>query len=213
MAAFVAAAALTAGAAAYSSNQAGKAADAAASGADAATAEQRRQFDLGREDTAPWREVGQSALNQLAAMYGLGQAGEIDPATGVAASATAPDYSAFYESPDYQFALSEGQRGIERSAAARGGLASGNTLASLSKYNQGMASQQLGNYTNRLASLSNTGQTSAENLSSQRATLGQQVGQNYQNAANARASGITGAADAWGNAAGSIAGFAGYRWG
>jgi hypothetical protein len=38
--------------------------------ADAATAEQRRQFDLTREDTAPYREIGRQALGALGSIYG-----------------------------------------------------------------------------------------------------------------------------------------------
>lgn len=104
-------------------------------------------------------------------------------------------------------------RGIERSAAARGGLASGNTLVDLSRYNQGLASQQFGRYADRLAGLAGTGQSSAENLAGQRMQLGAQIGANSQNAANARASGIQGAGNAYANAAGQIAGFGGWRFG
>jgi hypothetical protein len=210
MAAFVAAAAITAGAGAYASRQAGKAAGAAQRGYDAATAEQARQFDLAREDTAPWRDVGRSALNQLASLYGLQQSGEIDPETGTAAQVGAPDYSAFYDSPDYQFARDEGLRGIERSAAARGGLASGNTLAALTRFSSGLATQNFGNYTNRLAGLAGTGQQSAENLGAMRMQYGQQVGQNAVGAANARSSGIANQANIWGGVGNQLAGMAGY---
>lgn len=193
----------------YASKQAGKAAGATQRGYDAATAEQARQFDLAREDTAPWRDVGRSALNQLASLYGLQQSGEIDPETGTAAT-VAPDYSAFYESPDYQFARDEGLRGIERSAAARGGLASGNTLAALTRYSSGLASQNFGNYANRLAGLAGAGQSSSENLAGMRMNYGQQIGQNAVGAANARASGITNQANIWGGVGNQLAGMAGY---
>lgn len=209
MAALTTAAIVTAGSAAYGAHQAGKAADAQRRGMEAASAEESRQFDLAREDTAPWRDVGRSALNQLAALYGLRQSGEIDPVTGTAAQ-MAPDYSAFYESPDYQFARDEGMRGIERSAAARGGIASGNTLAALSRFSSGLATQNLGNYTNRLAGLAGTGQASAENLAGQRMQLGQQLGANAIGAANARASGIQNQANIWMGAGNQLAGIAGY---
>jgi hypothetical protein len=55
----------------YSSNQAKKAGSAAAAGSDAAIAEQRRQFDLTRSDTAPYRQIGAGALSLLGAPYGL----------------------------------------------------------------------------------------------------------------------------------------------
>ena len=50
---------------------AGKAARATRGAADASIAEQQRQFDLVRGDTAPYRDVGQGALYQLAGLTGL----------------------------------------------------------------------------------------------------------------------------------------------
>lgn len=54
----------------------------------------------------------------------------------------------------YKFAFNQGQQAIERSAAAKGMSGSGNVLAELSKYGQGMASQQYGAEADRLAGLS-----------------------------------------------------------
>lgn len=50
-----------------------QAAQASQTAADQATAEQRRQYDLSRADNAPWLATGQSALSQLAGLYGLNQ--------------------------------------------------------------------------------------------------------------------------------------------
>lgn len=108
--------------------------------------------------------------------------------------------SRFYQSPDYQFRQSEGQKAIERSAAARGGLYSGATGKALTQYAGNLASGEYGNYINRLASLAGVGQSQSQNL----AALGQNtaagVGNAYQNAGNARASGYLGQANTWGNA-------------
>jgi hypothetical protein len=57
------------------------------------------------------------------------------------------------ETAGYKFALDQGNQQINRSAAAKGMLNSGNVLAELAKYGQGMASQQYNTETNRLASL------------------------------------------------------------
>jgi hypothetical protein len=46
------------------------------------------------------------------------------------------------EDPGYQFRLAEGQKALERSAAARGGLNSGGTLKALARYSQGVASDE-----------------------------------------------------------------------
>jgi hypothetical protein len=51
---------------------ANKAAGAAKDASAATVAEQRRQFDLVRGDTAPYRQVGTGALSKLSQLYGLG---------------------------------------------------------------------------------------------------------------------------------------------
>ena len=61
--------------------------------------------------------------------------------------------NAIQQSPAYQFALDQGNQAINRSAAAKGTLNSGNVLAELAKYGQGMASQEYGNQFNRLQGL------------------------------------------------------------
>ena len=66
------------------------------------------------------------------------------------------------DSNAYKFRFNEGQRGIERSAAAKGMLGSGNTLAALAQYGQGMASDEYGNEVSRLGALS--GQKDQYNL-------------------------------------------------
>jgi hypothetical protein len=58
--------------AAASSYAGNKAAGASKDATQASVAEQRRQFDLTREDTAPYRQVGRGALGKLSQLYGLG---------------------------------------------------------------------------------------------------------------------------------------------
>ena len=86
---FIPAIAGVAGAAigASAQNKASKqAANASQYAADQATAEQRRQFDIAQRNQAPWLNTGTSALNQLAALYGLGGGGNVvsqpQPQTG-----------------------------------------------------------------------------------------------------------------------------------
>lgn len=90
------------------------------------------------------------------------------------------DFDVFRNTPGYQFALDQGRQAIERSAAARGGLASGNTLAALTEFGQGLADQTFNNYLNRVIGLQNQGADRASaNLATDRAnriadlTLGQ----------------------------------------
>ena len=81
----------------------------------------------------------------------------------------------FETEPGYEFRLAEGQKALERSAAARGQVFSGGTLKALTRYGQGVASQEFGRAYNRfqenrmtrynfLAGLSGTGQTTGVQL-------------------------------------------------
>jgi len=63
------------------------------------------------------------------------------------------DPSKIQQTAGYQFQKGQGEEAINRSAAAKGMLGSGNVLAELAKYGQGMASQEYGNQVNRLADL------------------------------------------------------------
>jgi hypothetical protein len=62
---------------------------------------------------------------------------------------TAPTYQSAMDDPGYQFAQEEGQKGVERSAAARGVLNSGGTLQDIAKWNQALASTQYANVADR----------------------------------------------------------------
>lgn len=153
----------------------------------AAVDEQRRQFDLTRQDQLPWLQAGQNSLaTQQALLSG--------------------DYSKFYQSPEYQWTQQQGLQGIDRSAAARGSLYSGGADADRMKFAQGLASQEYGNFWNRLAGVSGTGQTSATNLGS----LGQQSASNIGNAligaGNARASAYQSQADTNAQTIGALGG-------
>lgn len=120
------------------------------------------------------------------------------------------DFSSFKESPDYQFRLQQGLQGLERGAAARGRLYSGGQQADLINYNQGMASQAFGDFYNRLAGLSNTGQTTANQLGGYGANYANQIGQNAMAAGNARASAYNQQGAAWGNYANQLGGLTNY---
>ena len=85
------------------------------------------------------------------------------------------DYQA---DPGYAFRLSEGQKGLERSAAARGGLYSGRAMKDMDAYSQGMASQEYGNAYNRY----NTDQTNTFNRLATVAGYGQTANNQVQQA-------------------------------
>jgi hypothetical protein len=102
---------------------------------------------------------------------------------------------------------------LENSAAARGGLLSGNTMRGITRYGQGLASDEYTNAFNRyqaeraarlnpLQSLAGMGQTNAANLANQAGTYGQAMAQNAAAMGNIRASGYMNTANALTNALG-----------
>lgn len=119
------------------------------------------------------------------------------------------DLSSFFQSPGYQFRRDEGTRGIERGAAARGGAFSGNALKALAEFNSGLASQEFGNYFNQLASVAGIGQTSTNQTAAYGAQAANQQGRNAMYAGDARASGIIGQSNAYGNTLQDLGGLAG----
>lgn len=104
----------------------------------------------------------------------------------------APDYSAFFQSPDYQFRKDQGMQGIGNSFSAIGGAKSGNALKALAEFNSNLAAGSFGDYFNRQAALAGIGQTASSQSSNAGVATGQIVGNALQNSADARASGVAG---------------------
>jgi hypothetical protein len=121
-----------------------------------------------------------------------------------------PDMSGFFQSPGYQFRRDEGTRGLERSAAARGGAFSGNALRALAEFNSGLASNEFGNYFNQLASIAGIGQTATNQTAAYGAQNAANAGRNALAAGEARASGIIGQGNAIGQGVSDLAGAYGY---
>lgn len=187
---------------AISADAAGDAADTQAAATDRATRLQKEMFDKQVELQAPFREAGLTANNRLMQLLGLSEGGD---GNGSLMQRFGADQ--FQADPGYQFRMDEGMRGVEGSAAARGGLLSGAAMKAIQKYGQGLASQEYGNaynrYTsdqtndyNRLAGIVNTGQGATNQLTNAAANYGQQAGSNMIGAGNAQAAGIVGGANA-----------------
>lgn len=102
------------------------------------------------------------------------------------------NYRGFEASPGYQFQLEEGNKALERAAAARGLNLSGATLRESGRFNQGLANQEYGTHLNRLASLAGAGQTAVGQQMSAGSNYASAVGQNNYAAGQARASGYQG---------------------
>jgi hypothetical protein len=141
-----------------------------------ANAIEQSQLNTETQSLSPWITTGQNANNVLGGLYNLnGSSAQGQAGTG--------NFGAFFNSPDYQFALQQGQQALDRSAAARGSLYSGGQNADTIAFGQGLATQQFNNYWNRLSGLSNNGRETATNLA--------QLGQNNANAQGAFLTGVT----------------------
>lgn len=217
-------------------------------GSREAIAEQRRQYDLSRQDLAPYRQTGTAALNQIAQMYGLASTDTdtlgldreiakqqtrldelygrqssalqneayVDPRSGEyvtrdemqkrrqdaretldtlrigeweqvggfdfgeeissvesrleklrgrrnsmmesAQPSGQADFSQFTQTPGYQFRVQEGEKGVQNYLGANNMRLSGRALKAMEKYRQGQASQEFGNYMNRMFGLAGIGQ-------------------------------------------------------
>ena len=176
-----------------SSDAADTAAQASGQASAASIAEQRRQYDLNRADQAPYLAAGTGAVNRLGA--GVAAGGEFGAVT---------PFDFRYDQntdPGYAFRFSEGMKGLERGAAARGGLLSGATLRGITRYGQDMGSQEYQNafnrYTtgfnantgernqlyNRLAGVAGTGQTATNQIGAQGANMASNIGNAYMTSA------------------------------
>ena len=110
---------------------------------------QKQMYEQTRADFAPYREAGTANLNQLSTLLGIGgNAGAADYGKYKTAEFTPEMFKAGVD-PGYAFRLSEGLKGLDRQAAARGGLISGNALKAASGYAGDQASQEYTNAFNR----------------------------------------------------------------
>lgn len=220
------------GSALISSNAAKKAsstqAAAATQSADLSKQISDDQIALAREQYAtniglqePFRQAGMKGQNRLMDVLGLsGNTG----AEGYGSAARDFSMADFQADPGYAFRLSEGQKALERSAAARGGLLSGGTGKALQRFGQDLGSQEYTNAFNRyqtnranllqpLQSLAGQGQSTANTIGNYGQTMVGDINQSLSNygtnatnaligGANARASGYVGQANALTNAIG-----------
>ena len=152
--------------------------NAANAASDRNSALQQRMYEENIARQKPFYEAGVNALP--------GYVSGIAPGGELVRGFTQADYQA---DPGYAFRLSEGQKALDRQAAARGGLISGGALKAAQAYGQNMGSQEYQNAFNRyqterqaqlgpLQSLAGVGQSATNTLGA----AGQQYGQNVGNA-------------------------------
>jgi hypothetical protein len=162
---------------------ASSAADKQAQAAAQALAFQKYVFGVNQGNLNPFIQTGQAANASLANIYGLNGSGT-------------PNYSAFLNSPDYQGAFNQGQNATQNLLSAKGDLLSGGGLTALTNWGQGLASQQFGNYYNRLLGLSQLGVQAGGALAGVNAQSSNQIGNTQQAIGQAQAGGIVGGTNA-----------------
>ena len=158
-------------------------------------AENSRQYDQTRADSAPYRAAGASALGTLQ--------GEMGQQTTAAEAMS---------DPGYQFGLQQGQLAIDRKAAANGGRDSGAALKSAAEYATNYATtgysaayQRRQDRLNRLASLAGIGQTATASSAAAGAASSNALTSIVNSQGNAAAAGQLAQGNIWGNTANQIA--------
>jgi hypothetical protein len=176
--------AAAAGTAVVSADSSRKAANTQADAAKNATSIDWEMYNQNRKDYAPWREAGKNALSLLESKVNAGP-GE------------------FTESPGYEFRLKEGQKTLERSAAARTGVLGGDTERALVRYGQDYATNEYDNFLSRYyqsltpyQSLSDVGQTATAGTVNAGTNAANQIASNAIQAGNAQATGYINNANA-----------------
>lgn len=197
------------------------AADLQAKSSADALALQKQIWEQQQESQKPWIGAGTNALAQLVSLLQPGSEfnRSFDPST-------------VNMDPGFDFRLKEGQKALERSAAAKGGALGGGALKALTRYAQDYSSGEYGNAYNRafnafqtnrsnqlnpLLSLAGLGQTATTTLGNEGGQFAQGAASNLTNtgsnlanlatqAGNARASGYVGGANAWNGALSGIGG-------
>lgn len=160
---------------------------------EAAIALQKQQYADAKTNLSPYMTTGTGANRRLSDVFLNG------------------DMSQFYESPDYQFRLDQGRKAIESGAAARGGLYSGAMGKALADYGQDAASQEFGNFYNRLFGLSEQGRGAAGTLAGNGASMASNVGNLLTAQGANRASSYADRANTLSDLAGVIGGSDWYR--
>ena len=129
------------------------------------------QLNQAYKDTAgifdPYMTTGNAAYGALGALGGLGTPEEARAA-----------YSRFQALPQNDFEVQAGIDAVDRGAAARGTLMSGQTIKAQQEYGQGLQQKRFDDYYNRLAGLADTGANASSNLASARLNTAAGVGGN-----------------------------------
>lgn len=185
------------GSALIGASSANKAANAQTAAANNDIAFQRETRDQIVERMDPFYQSGLTAQDAYKYNLGLGEAPQ--------------GYQGYEASPGYQWAFDQGTAGVNALAGAKGGLNSGRTMQDLNTFGQGIASQDWGNYMNRLAGLTDQGMGAAGLQAQASSNAAAGVSNAYSNIGNANAAGAIGVGNALQTGIGNIAGIYNYQ--
>lgn len=115
---------------------------------------QRQVYGESKANFMPYLQGGQTAYDKILSLYGMGSD----------KSAMGDFMSLLNNSPDYQFALSQGEKALARRQSAQGNRLSPGAYNELLQYNQGMATGQLNNVLGRYFDMAHGGFSAANAL-------------------------------------------------
>ena len=167
-----------------------EAASATRDASNAAIAQQQAALAQQKELAAPYTGLGQQAMGAYENLLGIGKDGKVNPALA---------QQTLQNMPGYQFQQQQGQQQTLAAAGAMGMGLSGNTLAALSRYNQGLADSTYQQELQNLLAPVQIGQAAAAgqaanvgNAANNMSNIYQNQGQNQANIAIGQMGGITG---------------------
>jgi hypothetical protein len=160
---------------------------------------QQEMYEQGREDLAPYRELGYTALS------------DIEGRLPFLTSQFGEEQLRQYLDPSMDFRRKLGEQSTARMLNVGGGAISGNTLRGLEEFGQGLASTEYGNAFNRaqtergniyntLANIAGMGQGAVNTGVGMGTTTAQNLGTLGVGGAQAQAAGMVGSANAISNA-------------
>lgn len=158
---------------------ASKASKATQASEQAGISEQRREFDITQQQSAPFREAGVRALEKQEILLGLRGTEQQQEA-----------FNTFADSPGQRFLQDRARKNLARSASAIGGLGGGNVRTALIEQGVGFAAQDLQNEIARLGQVAGQGQAITQTLGQQRGNTASNIQLGLQRSGQARASGI-----------------------
>lgn len=218
----------TIGSSLIGANAAKKAAQIQADATAVSNEELAREFDLTREDTAPYRGAGKISVRELMLRLGLeAPQRPLDDAQQVPQTGPVGDLTRKFSVADfwndpvvqlgYQSGLDLGTKALKARAPLTTGMDSGAALKELTQFgvdytgrtmgegSYGRFTNDQGNVFNKLAALAGIGQTAVGQTTSAGVPISQSIAGNTANLGNAQGASTIAGANAWGGGLQSVA--------